>query len=127
MTVQQAIKERKEISQSPEADSSRRYFHDILRYVNITEYLAVVENIRFFLSVCPHSLDTSKNLEFWKYLHGYLSGLRYVDDVLKQKMREETNIVQNLKISDVNSFYQEMNRFCQQIFLPMWLSHWENK
>ena len=127
LTVQQAIEERNKILQNPESDSSRRYFYDILRYVNITEYLSVVENIRFFLSVCPRSLDMAKNLEYWKYLRGYLSGLRYVDDALKQKMNEESSIFRNFKAETVNSFYNEINNFIQKTFLPMWLSHWENK
>lgn len=126
--ISDAIKEKQEISaRTYTNDSSRMYFHDILRYVNITEYQSLLDNIKFFLGICPRSMDREKRLEFWKYLKGYLKGLRYVNQEMIQMLNSEQIVIEAMPVNSIDNFYEEINRFCQKDFLPLWLSVWENK
>lgn len=128
ININDAIKEKQEISRRTYTnDSSRMYFHDILRYVNITEYQCLLDNVKFFLGICPRSMDRNKRMEYWKYLKGYLKGLRYVNQEMILILNSEQTILENLPANTIDNFYLEINRFCRNDFLPMWLSAWENK
>lgn len=127
LTLHDATKEKEDILKQPDLDSSRMYFRNIFRYVNITEYQSLLDNIKFFLQICPKSMDGSKNIEYWRYLKGYLKGLRYVDNDLKQKLEDEEKIVLGFNSTSTTIFYNEIRRFLETVFIPTWLSKWEKK
>lgn len=127
LNLYNATKEKEDILNQPEKDSSRMYFRNIFRYVNITEYQSLVDNVKFFLEICPKSMDGSKNVEYWRYLKSYLKGVRYFDNDLNQKVEAEEKIVLGFSTSNTKNFYEEIRRFLEKVFIPTWLSKWEKK
>lgn len=124
MTIPQCQAELDKIN-SIDADTSRLDTSAIFRYVNLTEYRAIMENLTFFLKKCPHSLDPVKNETYLKYLKSYLIGIRYLDTNFINFINLRINEIQrDLIRDDMNSLYTNVKSFLLNEFIPKWISIW---
>lgn len=108
-------------------DITRMEHRDIIRYINICEYETLVKNCRFFLDMCPSSPDISRYLEYWRYLKGYLYGLRYVDEAMRNILETYEAGLQSMQPDGINFWRHETQKMLSNHFIPTWLAKWENK
>ena len=100
------------------------YQKDVVRYVNLGEYKTLLDNLEYFLKICPRSMDFKKCKTYWVYLKSYLGGIRYAKK-LENLLVAEAKKVESLNLETADSFVEEMKRFLSKEFLPVWVSCWD--